>query len=153
MPKSDEFILNRLRWKARKYNLPTENSIFFNDLSSSVQAYLNSLRNITASGIPGLFFTKPTKEWTLVCTKQIICYDNNNIISINLSDIDKISSTVFDPAIKIPWSELSKMKTKSEWDTIKVTTNNGFFYVLHANKGSDLFALWNILLMMARLDQ
>lgn len=153
MQKTEEFILNRLLWKARKYDLPGEFSFFFNDLPFNVQIYLNSQRNTLESGIPGLFFTKPTKEWTLICTKQVIYNDNNNIISINLRDIDKISSTVFDPNLINQRTDMRKIKTKSEWDTIRVTTIQGDLYILHANKGSELFALWNILLMVVSLNQ
>jgi hypothetical protein len=62
MPKTEEFILNRLLWQGRKYDLPQEFSFFFNDLSLDIQLYLNNQRNIEESGSPGLFFTKPTKE-------------------------------------------------------------------------------------------
>lgn len=153
MQKTEEFILNRLLWKARKYDLPQEFSFFFNDLPTNVQIHLNSQRNITESGIPVLFFTKPTKEWTLVCTKQVIYHDNNNTTSIYLRDIDKISSTVFDPSLRYQGADIRKMKTKSEWDTIKVTTKQEDLYILHATKGAELFALWNILLMAVNLNQ
>lgn len=152
MPKTEEFILNRLLWQARKYDLPREFSFIFNDLSPDIQLYLNNQRNIAESGIPGLFFTKPTKEWTLVCTKQVIYHDNNNTISINLSDIDKVSSTVFDSNQRVQRADIRKMKTKSEWDTIKVTTKQENIYILHANKGAELFAMWNILLMAVNLS-
>lgn len=153
MQKTEEFILNRLLWKARKYNLPQEFSIFFDDLSPNIQIYLNGHRSATESGIPVLFFTKPTKEWTLVCTKQVLYNDNYHTISINLRDIDKITSTVFDPNLRVQGADIRKMKTKSEWDTIKVTTKQGGLYILHANKGAELFALWNILLLAGNLNQ
>ena len=153
MPKTEEFILNRLLWKAKKYDLPQQFSFFFNNLPIEDQAFLNNQRNIAESGIPGLYFTKPTKEWTLICTKQVIYYDNNNTTSIYLRDIDKISSTVFDPSLRYQGAYIRKMKTKSEWDTVKVITKQENVYILHANNGSELFALWNILIMMASLNQ
>jgi hypothetical protein len=70
-----------------------------------------------------------------------------------LIDIDKISSTVFDSSLRYQGVDIRKMKTKSEWDTIKVITKQGKVYILHANKGSELFALWNILLVMVNLNQ
>jgi hypothetical protein len=153
MPKTEEFILSRLLWKAKNYGLPQQFSFFFNELSPAIQLYLNNKHNTTESGTPGLFFTKPTNEWTLICTKQVIYNDNNNITAINLRDIDKISSTVFDPTLRIQGTDFRKLKTKSEWDTIKVTTKQGHAYILHANKGSELFGLWDILLMMVSLNQ
>jgi hypothetical protein len=38
---------------------------------------------------------------------------------------------------------------KSKWDTVTVITKQDDSYELHAAKGADLFALWNVLLMAA----
>ena len=66
MQKTDEFIINRLTWKAEKFKLPTKSAFYFKDLSSDLQEYLSNQIDKETSGTPVLFFTKPTKEWTLV---------------------------------------------------------------------------------------
>lgn len=149
MQKTDDFIINRLIWKAKKYKLPTEFSFFFTDISPVLQEYLNSQVDKENSGTPVLFFTKPTKEWTLVCTKQVICNDNEKIFRLNIRDIKNFHLTAFEKynSNKINIQEAKK----TEWNEVTVVDYADNKYILHADKGSDLFALWNILLMAARL--
>lgn len=148
MYKTDDFIKERLLWKARQYELPTEFSFFYKDLPKSIQQNLRISLEET-SGEPVLFFTKPTNEWTLVCTRQVICNDNTAIFTINFADIRRFKPTAF---ANIPDGlpiDVNEHK-KSEWDKVTVIDQQNNIYVLHAAKG-ELFALWNILLMAARL--
>lgn len=150
MDKTDDFIANRLIWKAKNYNLPTSSSFFYNDLSSDVQQDLSSYFDNSASGQPVLFFTKPSNEWTLVCTRQIICNDNKQVFRINFDNIDKFKPTLFYNVSKIQLADI-KANPKPEWHQVTVVDKQNNSFILHADKGSDLFALWNILLMAARL--
>ena len=151
MQKTDEFIVNRLIWKAKRYKLPTKFSFFFTDLSSSLQVYLNNQVDKEKSGTPVLLFTKPTKEWTLICTRQVVCNDNEKIISINIRDIKQILSTEIDMTLFGQSININTVKKKTEWETIKIIDNQDDFYILHADRGKDLFSLWNILLMAVRI--
>lgn len=148
MQKSEAFIINRLIWKAGKYNLPGAFSFLFNDLPLGKQEFLNSQLAIEFSGIPVLFFTKPTGEWTLLCTRQVICNDIKSVISLDISEIKQILPTAFDPTQIGKRVDIFTLIKKSEWDTLKIIDRQDNSYILHADKGSDLFALWNILLMM-----
>ena len=149
MQKTDEFIINRLTWKAKKYKLPTKFTFFFTDLSPSLQEYLNKQLDKEKSGTPVLFFTKPTKEWTLVCTRQVICNDNEKIFGLNFSDIKNFRPTAFekysDNKIKLQDAK------KTEWNEVTVIDKANNKHILHADKGKDLFALWNILSMAATI--
>ena len=87
MEKSDDFIANRLLWKAEKYKLPTKSSFYYKDLSPDIQQYLNTYFDRSTSGQPVLFFTKPTKEWTLICSRQVICNNNEKVFKINIRHI------------------------------------------------------------------
>jgi hypothetical protein len=151
MQKSEAFIINRLIWKAGKYNLPGTFSLLFNDLPLSKQEFLKSQLAIELSGMPILYFTKPTGEWTLLCTRQVICNDVKSVISLDISEIKRILPTAFDPTQLGKKIDISTIKKKSEWDTIQIIDKQDNSYILHADKGSDLFALWNILLMMVGL--
>jgi hypothetical protein len=101
--------------------------------------------------MPVLFFTKPTGEWTLLCTRQVICNDVKSVISLDISEIKRILPTAFDPTQLGKKIDISTIKKKSEWDTIQIIDKQDNSYILHADKGGDLFALWNILLMMVGL--
>jgi len=151
MQKTNEFIVNRLTWKAKQYKLPTKFSFFFDDLSSSLQEYLNHQVDKEKSGTPVLFFTKPTKEWTLICTRQVVCNDTEKTISINIRDIKQILPTEIDMTLVGQSININTVKKKTEWETIKIIDKQDDFHVLHADKGKDLFSLWNILLMAVRI--
>lgn len=150
MTKTDDFIANRLVWKASSHSLPTKFSFYYKDISLNTQLYVNSLIDIENSGQPVLFFTKPTGEWTLICTREVICNNNETLVRINISDIESFKPPFFDKLKEGKHINPEEIK-KSELDELKVITRSGNSFVLHANKGSDLFALWNILLMAARL--
>ena len=151
MQKTEDFIVNRLKWKADKFCLPTGFAFYFNDLSLETKNHLANHIDKVNSGTPVLFFTKPTKEWTLVCTRQVICNDNIKVVSLNLSDIKRILPTAFDVTLIGEPIDIKTVKKKSEWDTIKIIDKQGGSNIFYANKGEDLFALWNILLMAKQL--
>lgn len=148
MEKTDDFIMSRLLWKAGRYDLPTSSSYYFKDISENIQTYLTTHIDKETSGIPVLFFTKPTKEWTLICTREVICNDNQTIFRLNLADIKSFKPTMFE---HMTGRIDPKAHKKAEWHLVTVFDKQDNRYVLHADKGKDLFALWNILLMAARL--
>jgi hypothetical protein len=149
--KTDDFIVRKLKWKAEKNGLPTTSAFYFDDLSSPMKNHLSHQIEKENGGKPVLLFTKPTKEWTMICSRKVIWYDNTSIISLNLTDIKQILPTAFDEPITGQNIDLRTMKkSKTEWDTIKVIDKQGDAYILCADKGSDLFSLWNILLMAKR---
>ncbi|MGG9963826.1 hypothetical protein [Ferruginibacter sp. SUN106] len=151
MQKTEDFILNRLKWKADKFGLPTEFAFYFNDLSSETKNHLVSQIDKANSGTPVLYFTKPTNEWTLVCSRQVICCDNTKLVSLSISDIKRILPTAFDITLIGQPIDIKTVKKKSEWDTIKIIDKQDESNIFYANKGEDLFALWNILLMAKQL--
>lgn len=150
MQKTEEFILNRLTWKARKYEFPTTYTFYFKDLSPDIQAYLYNQIDLTASDTPFLYFTKPTKEWTLICTRKIIYSDNEKTNSFNFSDIKSFKPTNFENIATEKSIDIKEVK-KSEWDKVTIIDKQDMRHIIHADKGSDLFSLYNILLMAARL--
>ena len=137
-------------WKAKRFNLPTKSSFFYNDLSPEVHEYLIGFVDKTTSGQPVLFFTKPTNEWTLVCSRQVICSDNEKVFRIDFKDIGKFKPTALEGVSKIHPDDIKAYK-KSEWHQLTVVDRQSKYYILHADKGDDLFALWNILLMAVGL--
>lgn len=149
MIKTDEYIFNRVIWKAKKFMLPTNYSFFFNELSTEKQNTLLNQIDRDVCGQPILFFTKPNTKWTLICTKQIVCSDNEKIFAIDLKQIKVLQPTVFKTN-----NQLKEFKEqnfdKREWDEILLIDRNNREFILQADKGKDLFALWNILLMTKR---
>lgn len=143
-------MVNRLIWKAAQYKLPTEFAFYFKDLPLDFQQNLNKQIDKEISGSPVVFFTKPTKEWTLICARQVIGNDTTQTTRLNIRDIKQILPTEFDPSLIEQPTDINAIKKKSEWDEIKVIDNQNNSYIFHADNGQDLFSLWNILLMAKR---
>jgi hypothetical protein len=138
MKKTDEYMLGRIKWKFNKYKISNNYTFFFEELSPSIQAYLRTSIDEHLSGIPVIFFTKPSNEWTLLCTKQVLGYTDQKIFRINLQDIAVISPFLI-------------RKPKGEWDELTVLDKQEKSYVFHTYDGYAHNALHNVLLMCCRL--
>lgn len=129
--------------------LPTNSSFFFNELSTEKQKTLLNQIDRNQCGQPIVIFTKPNEKWTLISTKQIVCSDNERIFAIDLKQIKVLQPTVFKTN-----NQLKEFKEqnfdKREWDKLLLIDRNNREFILQADKGKDLFALWNILLMTKR---
>jgi hypothetical protein len=145
--KTDEYISRRITWKAAQHALPSDFSFFYTTLPIEVKEYLSTQIVTDHAEIPVIFFTKPSQEWTLLSTRQLYGRNSNgDIYGIKLADIKHFTSKKF-------VSEKEKFSTslkKNEWHELLITDKNGQVITFHAHKGSDLFALWNILLMAVR---
>lgn len=152
MKKTDEYIENKLIWKAKQYKLPTDFAFYFRDLSDDIQSPFFAQIDVATSGNPVLLFTRRAEEWTLICTRQVIGKDKKGILSLNLGDIKQIFSAEIGPGLN--WLSLDRksIKPKSEWSEITIIDRNDLSHAFYANNGSDLFSLWNILLMAKRLS-
>lgn len=148
MEKTDDYIRNRLLWKAGKHNLPTSSSFYFSDVAQNIKDYL-AIHIDDSSGIPVLFFTKSTKEWTLICTREVICNNNQTIFRLVIADINRFKPTTLE---SLKGRIDPKAHNKFEWHEVTIFDKQEKRHVLHADKGADLFALWNILLMAVRMS-
>ncbi|ADY28798.1 hypothetical protein [Cellulophaga lytica] len=153
MQKTDEYIAKRLKWKAGKHSLPTQHSFLFESLPSENQKFYSELFKSQNIGIPVLVFTQPTNDkWTVFGTRKIVWGEYNNFESLLISDIKEMR-----PQSLVEISENEKVTReqvkKAEWDELTITNLNSEQFVIPAFKGSDFFAMWNILLMNWQLNR
>jgi hypothetical protein len=153
MQKTDGFIANRMIWKAAKFKLPGQHSFLYKDMSTDMQQYLIEFIDVDVSGQPVLFFTKPTKEWTLLCTRQMIGKDGASVCRINIADIQAITPTVMESLRKGQVLNFRTEGSKTEWHQLTIINRLNNHYVLHTDKGNDLFGLLNILSMAISIAQ
>lgn len=157
MEKSNEYIEKRIKWKADKYSLPTEYSQYFNEIPQSNIEKYNEILSGREIGLPVLFFETADKKWTILGTKKVLWNDGLTIKDLSLQKIDKITSGPLDRMRNNNQSNLEAFKKndlkKSEMADLAVYDIDGNLYYLHANKGADLFSLWNILLMAVKLSK
>lgn len=139
-------------WKAKQHKTPTEFAFYFKDVSDDVQASFLSQIDVAISGKPVLLFTRRTEEWTLICARQVICRDKKGITALNFSDIKQVFSAEIGPIHEHQAIDLKSIKPKREWGQVTIIDRNDLSHHFYANSGSDLFSLWNILLMAKRLS-
>ncbi len=144
MEKTDAYMLNRIMWKAGKHGIYKRSNtytLFFDELSGPMKAYLRSNINEEFSGGPVIFFTKPTNQWTLLCTKRVIGYAGEKVFSISFQDISKIKTHPL---------QITK-KNKLEWDELTILDKQNNEYTFHTYNGYTHNLLHNVLLMCWRL--
>lgn len=153
MQKTDEYIAKRLKWKAEKHSLPTEHSFLFESLPTENQKYYSELFENLNIGIPVLIFTQPNNDkWTIIGTRKIVWGEYDKFESLLIENIKEMK-----PESLVKLSESGKatkesMK-KAEWDELTITNLNSEKFIIPAFKGSDFFAMWNILLMNRQLNR
>jgi hypothetical protein len=137
MKKTDDYMLSRIMWKAGKqgiYKRLNGYTFFFNELPESIKTYLKSNLNEDLSGTPVIFFTKPSNQWTLLCTRQVVGYAGEDVFYIDFQDISEIGRGLLN-------------KNKLLWDELSVTNKQNKNYVFHTCDGYAHNILYNILLM------
>jgi hypothetical protein len=152
MQKTDEYIESRLRWKAEKYNLPSQYSSFFENLSDKRKDHYSELLKELNVGIPTLIFTQPnSNKWTIIGTRKIAWGDDEKLDSLMFEYIKEIRPHSLNSFEKVKQATNNSL-TKKEWNELTLTEKNGNKRNVYAYKGSDYFAMWNILLMVWKLN-
>ncbi len=153
MQKTDEYIAKRLKWKAGKHSIPTQHSFLFESLSTENQKYYSELFKTHNIGIPVLVFTQPKNDkWTIIGTRKIIWGEYDELKSLSISEIKEMRPQSLVEISKTGKATREQVK-KAEWDELTITNLNSEQHVVPAFKGSDFFAMWNILLMNRQLNR
>ncbi len=152
MIRTDEFLKQKIGWKAARHGFPTATALYYTDLPADTRLSLEGHIDRASSGLPVLFFRTTTGAWTLVCTRQVISFDHEATTVCNLSAIATLRPAVLDKASKAPLLVYKEGNhDKRTWNELVATDKQGNKYILRTSPGADLFALWNILLMTTRL--
>ena len=152
MEKSDEYIASRLKWKAEKNSLPTEYSLYFDELKDGQKEKYYEFLKDQNIGIPTLIFIERKSEnWTILGTRKISWNGNGKSQSLSYSEIKQIKPHAFDNLEKVN-EAINDSMPKSEWNELTLTDKNGVERNIYANNGSDFFAMWNVLRMAWQLN-
>ncbi|WP_299444292.1 hypothetical protein [uncultured Aquimarina sp.] len=155
MRKTVEFIEDRIKWRASQHNLPNKTVFLFENLTDEVKMkYLNHFDE-KDSGKIILLFTDSKNNWTALGTKRIIGYDGTKLNSVKLDAIEDVDSKnrkeYFEKA-EAGETKLKKIKKRNERELL-ITEFDGKETIFITKKGSDLFSLWNIMIMITRLNK
>ena len=135
----DDWYRSRILWKAEQHNLFTKKCCKFSDLSDNA---ILTIKNTVSQDInPVIVFWNSEKKWTVLGTKAICSFYDNEFIMSELDDIDKQLS-LFHPA----GTKIEDAKLKSNF--IRLDKSGKLIWV---PAGPELFALMNILNMFPLL--
>ncbi|WP_282164753.1 hypothetical protein [Cellulophaga baltica] len=155
MPKTVEFIENRIKWRASQHNLPNKSVFLFENFTVKTKSKYLTHFNEDNSGKIILLFTDIKNNWTALGTKMIIGYDGTQLNSVKLSSIEDVDSKnrkeLFSKA-EAGETKLKKIMKRNERELL-VIDFDGKDTVFITKKGSDFFSLWNIVLMITRLNE
>lgn len=152
MDKSNEYLADRIKWKANGLELPSEYSFYFENLTNDRKEYYSTRLKDKNIGIPTLIFTQPkSTKWTIIGTRKLVWGDNKQSCSILFSDIREIRPHSLDNLEKVK-DAVNGPLPKMEWNQLTLTLENDEKRSIYSNKGQDFFAMWNILKMMRQLS-
>ncbi len=138
--KTQKLIEDRIRWKAKKHNLPGDNSAYIADLDLNIKKKIMEKLEETGRSKPVLAFFESENKWSVITTDSIVGYKDKEILMTYFNEILEIDG----------FKDAKKGKKKEELDTLVVIGKNKSCNYW-APKGGEFFALWNICSMLQNL--
>ena len=155
MQKTVEFLEDRIKWRASKHNLPNKSVFLFENLTDEIKMKYLTHFDEKDSGKVILLFTDSKKNWTALGTKMIVGFNGNKLNSVKLNSIKEvISKNLKEHHLKRDSrkTKLKKIKKENESE-LSIMDFDGNETVFITNNGSDFFSLWNIIIMITRLNK
>ncbi len=137
MDKSDTFLEERIRWRAGLHELKASSTMYWEDAPENYREKLpKELGNAVV-----LSFEDPD-NFTIVCTRGVLGKNEGEDRTFLHSQIRDISGP------KLTTKELPK----SEANYFSVDLVSTVSVTVKAEKGSPLFMVWNVVLMLHRMS-
>ena len=148
MVKTDEYIADRLKWKAKKTTCLQNMHSILKIWQGEKKAYYTALIKDKNIGIPTLVFTQPDSDkCTIIGTRKLVWGENQESESVSISAIKKIKAHGLDDLKKVKIA-INGPLPKTEWNELALTKENNEKINVYAHKGVDFFAMWNIIRML-----
>ena len=155
MQKTVEFIEDRIKWRASQHSLPNKSVFLFENLTDEIKPKYLTHFDEKDSGKVILLFTDSKNNWTALGTKMIVGFDGEKLNSVKLNSIKEvISKNLKEQHLKADSgkTKLKKIKKRNECElSIMDFDENETVFI--TKKGTDFFSLWNIILMIKRLNK
>jgi hypothetical protein len=136
---SDDWLENRIRWKAAKHGLPADHTFAFPDLQETHRDDFTRVAEQRGVGKPVLAFLDFGSRWTLLGTRRIVSSYDETLIEVELSEVREVGRR--DRDLSKHELEFLRLETKTSDSPI----------VVWAPRGREFFALWSILSMLCRI--
>lgn len=137
--RNDDWIENRIRWKAAKHGLPSDHAFAFPDLPETHRDHLTRVAEQRGIGNPVLALLDLGSRWTLLGTRRIVSSYDENLIEVEFSEVRDVGRR-------------DRELQKHELEFLQLETNTSHApIVVWAARGREFFAVWNILRMLCRM--
>lgn len=137
MDKLDTFLGERIRWRAGLHELESSSTMFWED---APEYYRNSLREELGNAV--ILSYEDRNNFTVVCTRGLFGKTKGKSQSFLHSQIRDISG----PELR------TKELPKSDANYFYVKLENRKNITVKTEKGSPLFMVWNVLIMLHRMS-
>lgn len=138
--------------KARRYSMPYECTLFYDDLPHGFQEYF--LRKVEKKrfdiGLGILWFTNPNGNWVMVCTKGLIWCNENSFDFASYDIINRVTY-VQEEMERVSLIEPIKIARRSHLQQIKLILENGETYFLWVNNGAEWDMFNNMIVRINKL--
>ena len=129
------FIENRIKWRAGQHNVPYANTDFWHQAPEGIR------KRLPGSFDNPVFFSQASDgRVTVIGTHEVAVLDEASSPRFPLDDIIDISSP-----------NIAEAKQKTLFNEISMMTPSGVV-LWPTEDGKGCFAVWNILLMLARMS-
>lgn len=155
MQKTVEFIEDRIKWRASQHSLPNKRVFLFENLTDEDKMKYSIHFDEKDCGKIVLIFTDSKKNWTALGTKMIFGFNGDKLNSIKLDSIQEVISKNLKEQknqVENGGTKLKRLKKRNERE-LSIIDSDGKEKVFITKKGNDFFSLWNIVLMVYRLNK
>ena len=135
MAKSDNFIEDRIRWRAEQYNLKASATMFWEDTPLNYKASIPE-----ELGIPVILSVEDVDNYIAVCTRGAFCKNGGEDFIFLHSQVSDFNG------------QIAKGSAKSELDYLNVSIEDNRDIMVKTEKGEPLSMVWNILRMLQRMS-
>lgn len=135
--KTDNFPEERIRWQGAKHNLPQEKTVFWEEAPEALR--IECEENIDN---PVLLSWHDAEKYTVVGTRIVFGKLNGMAREVGIESIRQINST-----------ELGRRVRKGDRSLLDIVDPDGNTLQFRTEKGSEYFAVWNVILMLCRMGE
>lgn len=151
MPHTDEWIINRIRWAAGKHGIPRGNTNYFEACDELAMSEVIQIASRYDCGDVVLMCFDTPLRWTALCTRAALGVVGESQLITRYEEIESISSRDYPPTGYQHMSETAIGRLKTSWEYLSVADQSGGVRDFWVPPGAEAFAVWNALLMLARL--
>jgi hypothetical protein len=150
---ADEWIEDRVKWKASAFTYRRSDILFFAGHDDDTRTALRHVAADRSVGLPIMAFRRSDELWTLLGSEKLVWARNGQIHEVLLDAVKWADSPGMLDTMRQEVDALAADRHKFECETLRVTDNRGFEFMVWTAPGGGCLVLWNVLLMLIRMQK